>query len=208
MQWSVYLPDDLGERLRRVKETVNVSQVCQAALLLEIQAAEAAQQGDLRPQIIERLRRTRTPAEELFDRGVWMGRKWAAEAASLHDLRAAAAAPDTDSTLGGAMTTIKFWHQSAVSASLGRPAGWGEAVLGVLVAVGVTYQAQQLEYVRGFQQGLREVWESVRSELEASARATPAVGRLASGGPRVVRGTVLRPVLPPPRPGAGTPGQT
>jgi hypothetical protein len=208
MQWSVYLPDDLGERLRRVKEAVNVSQVCQAALLSEVQAAEAAQQGDLRPQIIERLRRTRTPEEKLFDRGVWMGRKWAAEAASLRDLRAAAAAPDTDPTLGGAMTTIKAWHQSAVSASLGRPAGWGEAVLGVLASVGVTYQAQQPEYVRGFQQGLREVWESVRSEFEVSARATPVVARLASGGPGVVRGTVLRPVLPPPRPGVEDRGHT
>lgn len=205
MQWSVYLPDDLGERLRRVKEAVNVSKVCQAALLLEVQAAEAAQQGDLRPQIIERLRRTRTSAEELFDRGVWMGRKWAAESASLRDLRAAAAAPETDPTLGGAMTTIKIWHQTAVSASLGRPTGWGEAVLAVLASVGASYEAQQPGYVRGFHQGLREVWGSVRSEFEVSVRATPT---LATGVPRGVRGAEYRPVLPPPRPKAEAPGQT
>jgi hypothetical protein len=205
MQWSVYLPDELGERLRRVKEAVNVSQVCQAALLSAVSSAEAAQQGNLRPQIIERLRRTRTPAEELFDRGVWMGRKWAAEAATLSDLRAAAAAPDTDPTLGGAMTTIKVWHQTAVSASLGRPAGWGEAVLAVLASVGVTYQTEQPGYVRGFQQGLREVWESVRSEFEVSARATPT---LATAGSGVVRGAVRRVGLPLPRPGAEDRGPT
>ena len=41
-QLTVYIPDDLGERLRGV--------------------------------IIERLRRTRTAAEQLYDQGVWSGR--------------------------------------------------------------------------------------------------------------------------------------
>jgi hypothetical protein len=76
MQLTVYIPDDLGERLRGVKDDLNVSQVCQAALTTAVSAAEAARLGDLRPRIIERLRRTRTPAELLYEQGVWCGRKW------------------------------------------------------------------------------------------------------------------------------------
>jgi len=164
---SVYLPDEFGERLRSVKDDINVSEVCQAALANAVSAAELARLGNLRPRIIERLKRTRTPEEHLVEQGLSSGRRWAADAATLADLRAVANSPATDATLGGAVDRVRLWHQTSTSTSLGPPAGLMDAALGMIAAVGVAVQAQQPRYLEGFRQGAREVWESVRSELES-----------------------------------------
>jgi hypothetical protein len=163
---SVYLPDDLAERLRVVKDELNVSEVCQAALIDAVDAAETARLGDRRQLIVQRLRRTRTPEQQLGDHGVAAGRRWAADAASLVDLKAVADSPNSDHTLGGALERVRLWHQTAAASSLGRPAGLMEVVLTGIAAAGISSQTTRPDYLNGFKRGAREVWESVRSEIE------------------------------------------
>ena len=135
MKLSVYVPDDLAERLTAVKDRINVSEVCQAALSTAVAAAESARLGDERPTIIERLRRARTPEEQLSDRGFADGRRWAAESAALTDLKAIASPGTADSGAAGLLVALGF------------PDGG------------------KLAYVIGFREGARAVWDSVRSEL-------------------------------------------
>jgi hypothetical protein len=163
---SVYIPDDLADRLRVVKDELNVSEVCQAALIDAVAAAESARIGDRRQLIVQRLRRARTPGQRLEDQGVAAGRRWAADAASLVDLRAIVSSPESDLTLGGAVERVRLWHQTAAASSLGRPAGLMSAVLTGIAAAGISSQAQQPGYLSGFKRGAREVWESVRSEID------------------------------------------
>lgn len=165
MKLSVYVRDDLADRLRVVKDEINVSEICQASLAKAVSAAEVARLGDLRPRIVERLKRTRTPEEQQYDQGMAYGRMWAADAATLADLKAVAMSAHGDMTLGGAVARVQIWHQRAASTSLGRPTGVLDAALGAIAAVGLAHQAVQPGYLEGFRAGVEEVWESVREEL-------------------------------------------
>jgi hypothetical protein len=149
-----------------VKDRLNVSEACQAALTQAIAGAETARLGNIRPSIVERLKRTRTPEEQLFDRGVASGRRWAADASTLIDLKAVACSPAQDHTLGGALTRVALRHQTDTSASMGRAVGFWDALLGGIAVAGVAVQAQQPTYLRGFREGAREVWSDVRTEFE------------------------------------------
>lgn len=136
MKISIYVPDELAVRLAVVKDDLNVSEVCQAALAAAVTAAEAARLGDERPRIIERLRRSRTADEQLFERGLADGRHWAAEDAALTELRAVIAAVEGDRALSrlGLMRDVPLMKQPM--------------------------------YASAFRQGALEVWEHVRTEFE------------------------------------------
>jgi hypothetical protein len=163
---SIYIPDNLADRLRVVKDELNVSEVCQAAITESVAAAESARAGDSRQLIAQRLRRTRTPEQQLRDQGVAVGRRWAADSAALVDLKAVAGSAASDRTLGGASDRVRLWHQTVAASSLGKPSGFGEAVLGGIALVGMTSYAAQPAYLDGFREGARQIWELVRPELE------------------------------------------
>src|ERR1700682_42483 len=77
---TIYVPDDLAARIQAVKDELNVSEICQAALTQAVNAAEQARIGDRRQLIAPRLHRSRPPAETLREQGIVAGRQWAADA--------------------------------------------------------------------------------------------------------------------------------
>ena len=133
---SVYVRDDLAERLTAVKDHLNVSEVCQAALSTAVAAAEAARRGDQRQRIVERLKRSRTPQEDLLERGLIDGRRWAADEAALSELRA------LESGGAAAAQVVRGWAIPSASIAL------------------------QEAYATGFREGALEVWELVRKEFD------------------------------------------
>jgi hypothetical protein len=87
MQMNIYLPEELGERVRAA-EGLNVSQVCQFALRQELQTMEAraAATTDL-DRAAERLRKSHGNWEkEVRDRGRELGADWAKNYAEWDDL--------------------------------------------------------------------------------------------------------------------------
>jgi hypothetical protein len=87
MKLTIYVPDALSQRLETVKETINVSEVCQSALERAVAGAEAARLGDERSRIVERLRAARSPEQRAHDAGQGEGARWAAETAALDEIR-------------------------------------------------------------------------------------------------------------------------
>ena len=75
-----------------------------------------------------------------------MGRRWAADAAALVDLKAVAGSAVSDRTLGGAWDRVRLWHQTVATRTLGKPSGFREAVVGGIAVVGMTSYAAQPTY--------------------------------------------------------------
>lgn len=166
---TIYVPDDLAARIQAVKDELNVSEICQAALTQAVSAAEQARIGDRRQLIAQRLSRSRTPAETLREQGIVAGRQWAADAATLSDLKGVVNSRDDDMTLGSRLQGIKMWASRVASSSttVSKPIGIGGAILASLVAVAATFSFDRPEFVTGFRDGAREVWKSVEPVLES-----------------------------------------
>ena len=80
-------PDQVAQRLvlERVKERINVSQVCQEALLVAVEAHERSL-ADRRAEIVQRLHAAQDEFSYAFHRGTAAGREWAAEHATWPEL--------------------------------------------------------------------------------------------------------------------------
>lgn len=86
---TIYLSADLATRLERVKDRINVSQVCQEALFLAVEAHERSL-PDRRAEIVQRLREAQDELRYALYRGTAAGRDWAAERATWPELETVA----------------------------------------------------------------------------------------------------------------------
>jgi hypothetical protein len=82
---NISIPDPLHERLERLRDRMNLSEVCTVALDRAARTMEAQPGGD-DPLVAQMLQRLQTAHETWRRRGSEDGRRWAAERATLDDL--------------------------------------------------------------------------------------------------------------------------
>lgn len=86
---NISVPVTLQERLKHVKEQINVSKICVAALERELELLEARPAVTVAPEQLERLiRRLQNNRERWAERGRQDGERWAIEVATRDELHA------------------------------------------------------------------------------------------------------------------------
>lgn len=86
---AIYVPDELHKQLadaRRIKESINVSAVCQAALMVALQMEERAHRPDRMQQVLARLAAELPERSRVAMLAYRAGRAWAEDSASLSEL--------------------------------------------------------------------------------------------------------------------------
>jgi hypothetical protein len=83
---NISVPDSLYERLDRLRERVNISKVCTAALEKEVAMLEVRPAGP-DPELESLIRRLKPVADRWYQRGREDGRRWAIDTATRAELR-------------------------------------------------------------------------------------------------------------------------
>lgn len=165
---NLTVPDALYERLERLRDRVNVSKVCAAALTKELDMLEGTTvlAGDAKVQrMVQRFLREREYKERWFQRGRHDGEEWAIERATLSELQRIQEEWDEE-TINDAddagdleldedefptvncRETLKRWTQEDRQ-------GAGGAV-----------EVEWKEYYRGWYQGVRDLWSAAQHALQ------------------------------------------
>ncbi len=165
---NLTIPDALYERLESLRDRVNVSKVCAAALTKELDMLEGSTvlAGDAKVQrMVQRFLREREYKERWYQRGRQDGEEWAIERATMDELERINDEWDED-TLNDAddigdldlddddfptvnyRETLKRWsHEDRQSAGGAVEVDWKE-------------------YLRGWYHGVRELWRAARHVLQ------------------------------------------
>ena len=84
---NLSVPDPLYERLDRLRDRVNASRVCAAALERELDAVEGRVSADNEEKIVRLLERLQGKRDRWYQRGWQDGEAWAVDTASASELR-------------------------------------------------------------------------------------------------------------------------
>ncbi len=166
---NIYVPGPLALRLEPLKERINVSEVCQAALERAVDAEEVAGKGDRIQRVVERLARARSPKEEARFAGRQTGVLWAEEKAAWSELlqvadlqRVAAegfALGEDLKVMANGSVTIRWRHGTKFKTEY-----LPESVPGKWFAEAAKTQYFD-RHVWGFVEGAVEVRDAVKAEL-------------------------------------------
>ncbi|HEX2037229.1 MAG TPA: hypothetical protein VHS99_23880 [Chloroflexota bacterium] len=181
---TISLPDALVERLDRVRERINVSRVCAAALERELDMLEA-RPGPADPEIEAVIQRFRAAADRWLERGYADGRQWALKVATRPELRAVAQPGPMHAALSRALGEDhhgawppSFDHRAALERWLAQdaavagagPAAGGEGGEGGAGGEGGEAptprrrgrgEYDQLAYAEGWRKAATEIWQAV-----------------------------------------------
>jgi hypothetical protein len=91
---TVYVPDELVIRLQPFRDELNLSEIAKAAIEERLRGAEQARAGDVRLQVLTRLRRGDLDKAAMRARGFDAGRLWAKDVATWTELKQIAAWPE------------------------------------------------------------------------------------------------------------------
>jgi hypothetical protein len=153
---SIYLPDDLHQRLERLRDYTNWSQVAQKAFELELRL-HPDWSNDQMDAIIERLRASkRQQVDDVIQKGLEAGRDWAEKTASYKDLRIVAEKlefPDDPDDV----------QYNTIAGALGEPAG--DLFKPYYDEEHVTYTHIDPYFQIGFYRGAGQVWKEVKDKL-------------------------------------------
>ncbi|MEQ4205609.1 hypothetical protein [Actinopolymorpha sp. B9G3] len=161
---NISIPDALYERLDRLRDRVNASKVCAAALEKELDMVEGptlvADNVDTKvARLIERLRGER---EKWYQRGVKAGEAWAIDVATLGELN------EFKQTWSGVD------HLDPLTADSGEMEGWQDQLPDTFTERDDTVWNAPLDddpelrgaYVLGWYRGVRDLWNVARPLLK------------------------------------------
>ncbi len=160
---NISIPDALYERLDRLRDRVNASKVCAAALEKELDMVEGptlvADSADTKvARLIERLQGER---EKWYQRGFKAGESWAIEVASLGELKEVEqswAAVDHLDPLTADPDEMDGWQDQLPDSFTERDdAVWDEPLDEDAALRGA--------YVLGWYRGVRDLWNVARQRL-------------------------------------------
>ncbi len=168
---TVYLPDSLQERLERVRDRLNASELCQKALERAIVREELALSGDRTAKVIDRLRRVSQRPAWVYDQGRLAGQRWAEEKATWDQIRevvdwkpeAITGHDAVDESPDGAT-----WLGVALLAG-GKELRWPEGLPDpdeALTKEDRRDSTSHVAYAKGVYAGVRGVYDSVRAQVE------------------------------------------
>lgn len=176
---NISIPAGLHERLKRVKDKVNVSKVCVAALERELERLEARPTVSA-AQLEQLIRRLQNNQERWAERGRQDGERWAVEVATRDELRQVGEVAAGEE---GADTLLprSFDLAAALEAWVYRDAGLSEAEIRDLgdgrrapryppaVEAALRQARTQVDesaYRRGWTSAVRAIWKAVRPALQ------------------------------------------
>jgi hypothetical protein len=179
---NISVPVALQARLKPVKDTINVSKICVAALERELDRLEAP--ATVAPPKLERLiARLQTNKDRWLERGRQDGERWAVELAGRDDLRRVgeSAPPKGDSAPEEALPP-SFDVPAALAAWVRRDAGVKEEDLQRYADGGrrpprfpppiedaiqrAGRQVDESAYRAGWTAAVRDIWRAVRPALQ------------------------------------------
>jgi hypothetical protein len=173
---TVYVPDELSERMNQISDAVNWSQV--ACRAFEMKLGELAAQKEVKQtqDVIQRLRASRIEAEQneegMYQQGHQLGRQWAGDTATWSQLKRL---PCGRQGTGFALLTEGVVPEDDDAASdylahkiLGdnwNPAEFWTTVCGN----GYDSRLESGGFVKGFADGARELRDEVSQQVEGGA---------------------------------------
>jgi hypothetical protein len=165
---NLTIPDQLYERLERLRDRVNVSKVCAVALAKELDMLEttSASGTDVKVQrLVQRLLRQRDDRERWYQRGRHDGETWAIELATPDELRmvseewndeSIADYEEMDDFIGDDFSTLNVTKRLAYWATSDRTDASQQAA----------EESDWRAYLQGWYHGVRDLWEAAKSALE------------------------------------------
>lgn len=183
---NITIPDELSERLERVRDRINASKVCAQALEREIDMIET-KPAVADPAVQRAIQRLQTTADKWRVRGAKDGREWALNAATREELIAATHRLDdpNDFTFPDSYSSysrIRGWVSSDVEADLAlwdidnpehtnadaktvaqRKGSRARAEMELRQKIDVSVDNDA--YAKGWDSAVREVWELIKSSL-------------------------------------------
>jgi hypothetical protein len=182
---NISVPTALQDRLKRVKDQVNVSKVCVAALERELERLEARPSVPA-PQLERLIKRLQTNQDRWSERGRQDGERWAVEIAARSDLRRVGEGAPSSKGDGAAGASEplppSFDLERALEAWVRRDAGVKDDDLHRYADGGrrpprfppaleeavqrARAQVDEGAYRTGWTAAVREIWRAVRPALQ------------------------------------------
>lgn len=168
---TVYLPEDVDRRLLPFRGALNLSEIAKTAIEERLRMEEAAV-GNVRDQVLNRLRQADAVQNAVRTRGEDAGRAWAKDVATLADMKNVASWPTVtfphqvvSANATGTLGAMALVELAVVVASKGKAGPMGQCVLPSSAQVqpppGMKPQ-KVVEFWNGFAAGVREVYELVK----------------------------------------------
>ena len=167
---NLTIPDQLYERLERLRDRVNVSKVCAIALARELDMLENATSTvvDSKVQrLVQRILRQREIHNRWYLRGKQDGEVWAVDRASVEELRLMDKEWD-DESVADLDSLDEFGSDSDEYPTLNAAElldRWAKSDRKDGIAPDCT-DADKKAYVLGWYHSARDLWRSAKSELE------------------------------------------
>jgi hypothetical protein len=160
---NISIPDALYERLDRLRDRVNASKVCAAALEKELTMVEGPALVEDSPdtKVARLIERLRTEPEKWLNRGMKAGESWAVEVATLGELN------EFEQTWSGVD------HTFDLMTTADRLDGWQDRLPESFTERDETIWDEPLEedptlrgaYLLGWYRGAMEIWRAARPQL-------------------------------------------
>jgi hypothetical protein len=171
---TVYVPDELVARLQPFRDYLNLSEIAKAAIEERLRKEESAIEGDVRLQVLTRLRRGDLDKAAMRARGFDAGRLWAKDAATWPELQQVTGWPEINASWQ-VMPAKPGNVLGAVGAGLVMMAvskTYVPKVTQCFVALSVksgpppgTKEDRVILYWQGFAAGVTEVYEMVKDHM-------------------------------------------
>ncbi|MDX1934183.1 MAG: hypothetical protein SFU56_16400 [Capsulimonadales bacterium] len=164
---NLTIPDALYERLERLRDRVNVSKICAAALTKELDMLEGSTviAGDAKVQrLVQRFLRERESRERWYQRGRHDGEEWAIERASLEELERVHDDWDEDE-IREADELDDFDIDDDDFPTVDLKETLNRWIREERQAAGGSVDVEWKEYVRGWYHGARDLWRAARQTL-------------------------------------------
>jgi hypothetical protein len=186
---TVYLSDDLVVRLQPYRDVLNLSEIARAAIEGRLRMEESAAGGDIRLQVLTRLRRGEPDKAAMRARGRDAGQSWARDVAKWSDMETVAKWPEMKSSdqlvamKPSALFTIGMYLAQISLAKSTRSFPPVRAYIPLSVSCGPppgTKVDMVVLYWSGFGDAVREVHALVKDQMEPP-RTGPVIGSMATG---------------------------
>jgi hypothetical protein len=160
---NISIPDALYERLDRIRDRVNASKVCAAALEKELDMVEGPTlvADKPNPKVTRLVERLRSHREKWYQRGMQAGEAWATEIATLRDLS------EFD------QSWLAIDHLDPMTVDPDQLDGWQDQLPDSFTESDETVWEEPLDedlalrgaYILGWQRGVRDLWNLARPHL-------------------------------------------
>jgi len=177
---SISIPEKLHERLQNLKDRINVSKLCQDAILKEIDRMEAffkrVHKSPKTEKIIERLSKEKSESSGLvYERGRMDGEQWA-RIAHYDDLYAAVCKEEDDNIIdtGGPLDDLEpeilnYLYEKHKKKANGAKGFYEiEDYLNLVLPIRVhthNFYIYTESYRRGWYQGILDFWNEIKDKI-------------------------------------------